>query len=101
MPGTPRFQTGIDYLFPKPRRGAPSLDLVHGKPHGYAWAGETRIRRSLGTGSFGFIEKVGTPASLPSVNPFEVKIGQIHVAAGQDVDSKNIPPLAEADLEKL
>ena len=39
--------------------------------------------------------------SLPSLILFEVEIGQIHVAAGQDVDGENIPPLAQADLEEL
>src|SRR5271168_5041220 len=40
-------------------------------------------------------------ASLSSPLSFEVKIRQIHVAAGQDVDGENIPPLAEANLEEL
>jgi len=40
-------------------------------------------------------------ASLSSVSLFEVKIGQIHCAAGQDVDRENIPPLAEANLEEI
>jgi hypothetical protein len=30
---------------------------------------------------------------------FEVKIGQIHIAFGPDVDGENILPSAEANLE--
>jgi hypothetical protein len=32
---------------------------------------------------------------------FEVKIRQIHVAAGQDVDDENILPFAKANLKEL
>src|ERR1700733_5893995 len=39
--------------------------------------------------------------TLSSVILFEVKIRQIHVTAGQDVDGENIPPLAKANLEEL
>src|ERR1700733_5623133 len=58
-------------------------------------AAAARKRRRL----IAFI-RISSP-SLPSLILFEVEIGQIHVAAGQDVDGENIPPLAKADLEEL
>jgi hypothetical protein len=50
-------------------------------------------------GQYGLSRDV-TIASPSSVILFEVKIRQIHVTAGQDVDGENIPPLAKANLEE-
>jgi len=45
---------------------------------------------------------VTAPApSISLVNPFEVEIGQIHVAVRNDVYGENIFSFVEADFEKL
>ena len=43
----------------------------------------------------------GDSHPISSVILFEVKIGQIHVATGQDVNGENIPSLVEANLEEI
>jgi hypothetical protein len=59
------------------------------------------LSRKLPMPRDGPLSRDAISASRSSKILFEVKIGQVHVAAGHDVDSKNIPSHAKANLEKL